>query len=183
MNTVDSGIDYGFGQTNIGTDTGIRYGVIHSNKLASHAWDEIYANGQDLDYIEAMEQMKSELASAIKSTLSDYSVSFNAEKLAESIIDDLDFDFESTGDCTRYSYESDGLAFNVCSDGDIFVTKSPFFTYAAFCSPCAPGAGSLGSDGSVKTYCLGPDWFDSEAASSMPYVCFRVSDGSRVTTP
>jgi hypothetical protein len=30
-------------------------------------------------------------------------------------------------------------------DTDIFVTKSPYYTYAKFCSPCAPGAGDLSS--------------------------------------
>ena len=31
-------------------------------------------------------------------------------------------------------------AFQSEDDTDIFVTKSPYFTYAQFCSPCAPGA-------------------------------------------
>jgi len=32
-----------------------------------------------------------------------------------------------------------------CLDSDILVTKSPFYTYAPFCSPCVPGAGNLDS--------------------------------------
>ena len=173
------GIDYGMGQTNIDTN-GIRYGVIHSNRLASHAWDTIASDGTDLDYLDAMDNLKSELSHAIKSVLQDYATSYDEADLADSIIESLEFDWESTGDCTRYSYESEGLAFNVCSDGDIFVTLSPFYTLAEFCSPCAPGAGYLGSDGNVKTYCLGPDWFDSE--HPMPYKCFTVANDSEVAS-
>jgi hypothetical protein len=174
-----SGIDYGMGKTNIDHETGIRYGVINSNELASHAWDTIHSEATDLDYKEAAENAKSELAHAIKSVLEDYSASFDANELAGSIIDDLDFVLESTGDSRRFLYDKDGETFNVLSDGDIMVTSSKFYTLCSFCSPCAPGAGSLGSDGSVKTYCLGPEWFGTDRP--MPYACFRVSDDSPVT--
>jgi len=176
---ANSGIDYGMGQTNIDTDTGIRYGVISCRDLASFAWDEIIIAGTDLDHDDAIDNLKSELSTAIKSVLTDYSCSFNSEEIAESIIDDLDLNIESTGDCTRYQYSKDGLVFNVCSDGDIFVTESPFYALCSFCSPCAPGAGHLTTGGSVKTYCLGPDWFDSD--HPMPYQCFSVADNFRVT--
>lgn len=43
-----------------------------------------------------------------------------------------------------YTYNDDGY---ICTqdgdDTDIFVIKSPYYTYAALCSPCAPGAGYL----------------------------------------
>lgn len=175
---ANSGIDYGRGQTNIDTDTGIRYGVISSNSLASHAWNEITSDGTDLDYDDAIDNLKSELSAAIKSVLTDYSCSFDSEGIAESIIDDLDLNIESTGNCTRYQYSQNGLTFNVCSDGDIFVTESPFYALCSFCSPCAPGAGHLATEGSIRTYCLGPDWFDSD--HPMPYQCFSVADNSRV---
>jgi hypothetical protein len=61
----------------------------------------------------------------------------------------------------------------------VFITRAPFFTLAAFCSPCAPGAGDLDSpraDG-VPAYCFGHDWFDGGVA---PYDVFRVADGARV---
>lgn len=165
-----SGIDYGMGKTNIDHETGIRYGVISGNDLAPHAWDTIYSEAEDLDYAEAVGNAKSELAHAIKSVLEDYSASFDADELAGSIVDDLDFDLEHAGDSRRYLYDKDGETFKVLSDGDIMVTSSKFYTLCSFCSPCAPGAGSLGSDGSVKTYCLGPNWFSAE--NPMPYVCF-----------
>jgi hypothetical protein len=171
-----TGIDYGCGRTNIDTETSIRYGVISSHALASHAWDTITNDGTDLDYLDAIDSLTDELSRAIKSVLENYATNYDEKGLATAIVENLEFDLESTGDCTRYSYESNGLAFNVCSDGDIFVTKSPFYTLSAFCSPCAPGAGYLGSDGDVKTYCLPPEWFDS--GGPMPYKCFKVADGT-----
>ena len=63
-------------------------------------------------------------------------------------------------------------------DNDIWVFKSPWVTRADFCSPCAPGAGYLGScpeigdgDGDLAgncwAYALGPEFFDEY--SPMPY--------------
>lgn len=168
-------IDYGMGLANIDREAGIRYGVISVNRLASHAWDTIASEGTDLDYAEAVENLTSELAAAIDSVLRDYAATYDKRELAESIVENLEIESRS-GDCVRYAYESDGLAFTVCSDGDIFVTRSPFYTLADFCSPCAPGAGYLGSDGNVKTYCLGPNWFDGD--NPMPYQCFAVNNAN-----
>jgi hypothetical protein len=173
-----SGIDYGLDQTNIDAETGIRYGVIRSNKLASHAWDEITRSGENLDYTETIENLTTEISISLKSILSDYDSSFDCREAAESIVSDLDLNIESSGDCTRYLYEGENETFNLCSDGDIFVTKSKYYTLCSYCSPCAPGAGYLGSDGSVKTYCLGPDWFNKD--NPMPYRCFYVENNCEV---
>lgn len=81
--------------------------------------------------------------------------------------------YEQPGDCTRYRYTEDGLDFQVCGDGDIFVLKSPFISLAATCSPCAPNAGYLKNAGSLPTYCLGPDWFDDD---KIPYLYMRTED-------
>jgi hypothetical protein len=178
---TDSGIDYGRGKTNIDADTGIRYGVIHNNRLGEFAWSEIQARGVDVDYEDAREELLSSLAHAVKSVLEDYSTHFDAKEIAEDIADGLDIEYQNTGDCTRYHYEEDGemaVTFDVASDGDIFITHSAFYALCSFCSPCAPGAGSLESPGGVKAYCLGPDWFNK---GEMPYKCFRVSDDSEVT--
>jgi hypothetical protein len=50
-------------------------------------------------------------------------------------------------------------------DGDIFITRSPYFTYAQFCSPCAPGAVYLTDfidekDPNNRGYCFGHDMFE-----------------------
>lgn len=81
--------------------------------------------------------------------------------------------------------------------GDLWVTKSPYYTYAQFCSPCAPGACFLRnapelpvevenledkrkmieSNGFTKAFCLGHDWFDSDKA---PYPVFSVTTNELV---
>ena len=68
------------------------------------------------------------------------------------------------------------------SDGDIFILESPYYTLCDFCSPCAPGAGYLTSEGSVKAYCFGHDWFydHPEHPKVAPYTVYRVSDDSIV---
>lgn len=173
--SIHSGIDYGMGSTNVDTETGIRYGVIHANDLASHFWEIVESDGTDLDYEEAMDDIVQELESAIRSALSDYSVNCDFREVAQGVMDSIDVEYESPCDYTRYYYKDDdkGLILQVASDGDIFVIKSPYYTLCSFCSPCAPGAGSLGSDGSVKTYCLGPEWFDEDRP--MPYECHELA--------
>ncbi len=89
---------------------------------------------------------------------------------------DADEDCEPIG----WTYEGEGyLLEDAFGNTEIFVLKSPFYTFAQFCSPCAPGAGNLNhpmEDG-VKCYCLGHDWFDDQVAT---YPVYRVSDGERV---
>lgn len=69
-------------------------------------------------------------------------------------------------------------AFTGGEGGDIFVTLSPYFTRAKFCSPCAPGACYLlnpNADGE-RAYCLGHEWFEGPA----PYPVYRVDTGEEV---
>lgn len=68
------------------------------------------------------------------------------------------------------------------STGDVMLTKSPYYTHAQFCSPCAPGAGYLLNPckSGPKTYCFGHDWFDDDKA---PYPVYSVKTGKRVPAP
>ena len=80
--------------------------------------------------------------------------------------------------------DSDGyLATQGGDDCDIFILKSPYYTRAAYCSPCAPGACYLASpcDDGDKAYCFGADWFDTE--SPCPYPIYRVDNDELVYTP
>lgn len=68
------------------------------------------------------------------------------------------------------------------NDSDILITQSPYFTYAQFCSPCAPGAGHLENPcppwyGGVKTFAFGHDWFEDNKA---PYPVWSVKTGKLV---
>lgn len=98
-----------------------------------------------------------------------------------------------------YSFKGDGYSMVNCLDSDVMVLKSPFFTYAPFCSPCVPGAGNLdsaadnarvtsleyeadlhriaqdiGTQCGVKTYAVGHDWFEDGVA---PYPLYGVVSG------
>ncbi len=84
-----------------------------------------------------------------------------------------------------FSYDADGYKLQGCLDSDIFVFESPFYTYAQFCSPCVPGAGSLNTplteqDGGPKVYALGLDWFDEY--NPCPYAdnLYSVATGEKV---
>jgi len=79
-------------------------------------------------------------------------------------------------------------------DSDIFITQSPYYTHAQFCSPCAPGACSLEcpvDKNGPKAYCFAPEWFDYGrvtgeylgVATTCPYPVYRVSDGVCIYRP
>lgn len=160
-----TGIDYGMGQTNIDHETGIRYGVIHCNSLNQDAVSDIYDNGDDLDYLAWREELAERLKSAVADVLSDYGIDTD-EIDGEEIADSFDVEYNNDGP-SPYLYESDGYILELGRDGDIFVLKSPYVTKRGFCSPCAPGACHLETDGDVLCYCLDPEWFDEH--NPMPY--------------
>lgn len=84
--------------------------------------------------------------------------------------------------------DEDYFIHQTTDDPDIWIERSPYFTYAQFCSPCAPGAVYLlneldTTDGPLEDnrgYCLGPEWFEDGVT---PYTVYRVSDGSIVPPP
>jgi hypothetical protein len=78
------------------------------------------------------------------------------------------------------SYDKDGYKIESAFDNtELFVTKSPFYTFTQFCSPCAPGAGNLDNycEDGARTYCLGHDWFEDGKA---PYPVYSVATGELV---
>jgi len=109
--------------------------------------------------------------------------------------------YEDNGD-RNWLWEKDGYELSNCLVSDVFVSKSPYFTYAQHCSPCCPGALNLDNPfeglavpqgnhasfaedfkwnaeaaGFPACYCLGHDFFDGEKA---PYEVFCVATGKRV---
>ncbi len=162
----DAGIDYGMGRSNIDYDTGIRFGVMPQHDV-SQAWSDS-SEGQ---YVYTCPYCGAELAKGIDAK--------RCSGCYKRIDPDRDFD---NMEPVAFIYEGDGYE---CSqsydDPDIFILKSPYYTYASFCSPCAPGAGylrtPLPADVGVKTYCFGPDWFDDGKA---PYDVYRVKTGRLV---
>lgn len=171
-------------------DTGIRFGVIGQNheSLNPDAVQDIWQHGTDL----AFENYQTEVKQSIRNALSDYfsdmqwkdgtpSKLDNAtENAFEAISDSLGDSYEGMTSGPML-YEKDG--FKIQSDEtDLWVLKSPYFTYAQFCSPCAPGACYLTNPldephAENKCYCLGSDWFEDEKA---PYPIYSVETGELI---
>ena len=179
-----AGIDYGLGKSNIDTESGIRYGVISVNSpLSEWFWESV----------------KSVYTAGCPSCGHELEDDWDEEKGQESARDafDSDEEFETACDATsdplcphcgepisdgdQFGDEPDG---NVIEDqrynafvddsNDVWITLSPFYTRAQFCSPCAPGAGHLDNpcEDGPKTYCFGHDWFEGDKA---PYPVFDVA--------
>jgi hypothetical protein len=180
------GIDYGMGKVNIDLETGIRYGVISQNSVSG----------------EALNDMESDYGPPICPKCDNAAVNIGDDSVVELNLDgegwtkaQCDWEDFVCIDCkyvfgteSAYGeepigqyYDQDGYKLTDCLDSDIMVILSPYYTYAQFCSPCVPGAGSLDSpcpDG-IKTYCLGHDWFEDSRA---PYPVYKVSDNSLVAS-
>ena len=73
-----------------------------------------------------------------------------------------------------WMYEKDGYVLVTDTDCiDVFVVKSPYYTFAKFCSPCAPGACDLTAPAKNgnKCYCLDETFFEN--AEGAPYTFFK----------
>jgi len=168
MKTEYAGIDYGHGQTNCDKATGIRYGVIpqhdvlqawadssepfygepHCPKCGNEAVDcDTLKSGDELEEWERAKGECEEHACVNCEYVFGNESAYGDEPISH-VIDDGEYKAE----CGE--------------DGDIFVVKSPYYTRAQFCSPCAPGAAYLRNDcdDGVKAYCFGHDWFDGGKA-------------------
>ena len=135
----DYGIDYGSGLTNIDKETGIHFGVIPENAVLQ-AW----ADSSEGDY-----------GPATCPKCGNDAVDIDDESVPELPADGWEDDGRDYAclDC-KYSFSSDDAygdepqayvlddgEYKATADehGDIFITKSPCYTHAQSCSPCAPG--------------------------------------------
>lgn len=224
---MNRGIDYGMGQTNIDMETGIRFGVIPSHDILQ-AWsdssesdygpascgkcgNEAVEIGEvpfDLDEAKTIRQdgwcrkhdvlripKSQRKACGDKSEWHDEGRDFACLSCARS------FDSEDAYGEEPLRWTLDDGEYKATQgqdDCDVFVLKSPYYTYGPFCSPCAPGAVYLrnGSTEGVKAYCFAPDWFDWWAEmgvewsgvyegrkTSCPYPVYRVEDDVCVFMP
>lgn len=173
------GIDYGRGIVNIDQKTGIRYGVISAHDVGPSWYESSEADYGDptcgdcgnraLPFAEV--DGNTDDWTRAEYECDDYAC-ISCERIfgSESAYSDEPIGFD---------YTDDGYIAHQGSDGDIFVITSPFYTRAAFCSPCAPGACYLTDEtpDGEKAYCLDHDWFEDGKA---PYRVFRVADDSEV---
>lgn len=165
------GIDYGMGRSNVDLKTGIRYGVISQHSIDPDWWG--FAN-LDYDY---GDPTCPECGDGIRESTGDEDKDYFCEGCKTSQWSDAVYSDEPLG----WAFEEDGYSLAPCLDADIFILKSPFFTYAEFCSPCVPGAGNLdgyNKDG-VKTFCLGHNFFEGDKA---PYPIYDVITGKEIAS-
>lgn len=160
MTTTYAGIDYGRGITNRNLNTGIRYGVISQNDVLQ-AW----ADSSEPHYEYHCPHCGS-------GPLSKGQEAKRCPDCYKTLTERDMEDQEPKG----YIYQKEGYVCECGESGDIFITKSPYYTYAQFCSPCAPGACHLRNPledpvEENKCYCFGHDWFDTGTA---PYVVYSV---------
>ena len=179
MKTTAAGIDYSTGFENRNMETGIHYGVISQNECLQ-AWadssEAFYGQASCPEcgnnaLIEYKDQQYAEKFTFKKYECHEYicknckmvfgSESAHPEEASSYYIDDAEYSAEAG------------------EDGDIFITKSPYYTKCAYCSPCAPGAGYLmdSREDGIKAYCFGHDFFEDGKA---PYKVYSVKTNRTV---
>lgn len=186
-------------------ETGIRYGVIPFNDLYN-CGEQFFDGADDLTFIDYQQEAKDSIRRGLESALENYPVKPErikdvALEIFESLEDDINGGYEP--DCPREKYEDGEYEILKLDETDLFVAKSPFFTFARECSPCAPGACYLRDsiseeDGAkakyspeqfeefanhngrphLKCYCLGHEWFDED--NPAPYAVYSVATGELV---
>lgn len=168
MAITNKGIDYGLGKTNIDKQ-GIRYGVIHQNEVLQ-AWCD---DSEPVYGIIECDKCNNEF-------------DLDKEHFTCPNCSNENFDMIET---ETFKYQDNDYEAFQDSSGDIMILKSPFFTYAQFCSPCAPGAVYLTGfmsdydpvtkeeNVSNKGYCFGHGWFE---AGKAPYPVYDIKTGKRV---
>jgi len=174
------GIDYGMGKTNIDSETGIRYGVISQHSVGSWALQDMeydygpptcpYCGGEVIEISEYDEDTLEGFMSEPYEC--DEYVCISCERI---------FGGESAfGEAIGMYVDNADYTVTTCLDSDLMVTRSPYFTYAEFCSPCVPGAGNLDQPDRAgpKTYCLGYDWFDED--NPCPYPIYSIETGELI---
>ena len=197
-----AGIDYsGPGATcNRNAETGIRYGVISTHALGEY-WHESAEDdygtptcpkcGNDTITIPS----HTEQGNGYVSCIQDVPIAYEDYERARGECADYAceqcqylFGSESAHPDEPRGWSIDDGDYQVinCLDSDAMICKSPYFTFAPFCSPCVPGACSLPEDpdraptdttGYPRCYCFGHDWFDSGTA---PYLVYSVATGDLV---
>jgi hypothetical protein len=182
MTTAYKGINYAGPASNVNknTETGIRFGVLPQNEVLQ-AWADSSEGFYGKPHCPncgneavACDQDKHGEYASQPHECDDFACEACERNFgSESAFPDSPISF---------SYEQDGYTSECGEDGDIFILRSPYFTYAQFCSPCAPGACYLlnaleSHDADNKAYCFGHDWFEDGQA---PYPVYSVATGELV---
>lgn len=166
--TSYAGIDYGRGLSNIDHETGIRYGII-----PEHYITQTWADSSEPDYGDPHCPKCGGDAKEINNE--DIDEWEHAKYESEDYLcEDCKYVFGSESafpeEVSGWYVDEGENGIKAFSDdnGDIWIVKSPFYSYAQFCSPCAPGAVHLGNplkeklwNENNKGFCMPHDWFES----------------------
>jgi len=168
------GIDYSNGKSNIDHATGIHYGVINQHEVLQ-AW----ADSSEANYGQPENTECDLCGTEFSLEEEDQERGWGVTVLCPKCCNEFEVDLPDCAEPLGYYFDSEEYIAECGDDGDIFVMKSPYFTYCVFCSPCAPGAGYLmtPADDGIKAYCFGHDWFDDQKA---PYKVYSVKTGEEV---
>lgn len=177
------GINYGIGTTaNVDKETGIHYGIISLHDLGGFAQEYFEPNYGDPTCPNCGNDAKD--YGLLTQEEIDATDDFEREPYAcdDYICFGCEYVFGSENayrdEPICWEYNADGYALHLDQDNDVWIFQSPYYTYAANCSPCAPNAGHLNTPcthdcGAIMTYCLDPSWFDNEVC---PYPLYNVSE-------
>lgn len=162
MATNYPGIDYSLGKANYDIETGISYGLIDVRSLTEWIWEYIMPV-----YLPYCPHCYNELPISFE----DDTECPDCKVLIEDGQQYSDF-----AEPSYLEYKNDEYHLYMSSDSqEVWIFKSPYFTYAQYCSPCMPGAGNLDvpmdergqlEQLGAKTYCLDKTWFNDEM---LPY--------------
>jgi hypothetical protein len=189
MKTEYAGIDYSLGRSNVDRSNGIHFGVISLHAINMDRLEEFesqYGNphcpkcGNECEAIPCHTEQTEHGVACYRDVPEEFE-NYECPKYSqgEYACKDCEYLFDADeafpDSPIEQTYERDGYALSLGEDGDIFVLKSPYYTRAQYCSPCAPGAGYLTNpcDDGPKTYCLGADWFED---NKPPYPVYLVAD-------
>lgn len=162
------GIDYSgpLGTCNRDPETGIRYGIVPVHSLGEFTF-ESFEPEYDPSCPGCGDDWPEDLETPAKCPACGRDVRDGAQYPDEP---------------SRNVLSGDGYEGFLDSSNDAWFTKSPYFTRAAFCSPCAPGACYLTSpcDDGERAYCPGPEWFDEH--NPAPFPIYSVATGLQVNS-
>lgn len=159
MKTNYPGIDYGNGKTNCDPKNGIRYGVIPLSALQD--W--------------AIAEFESKYYGYCPECGADLPDEYDPRGMMPECGHEFEYEDQFSDQPDEMTYDKNGLRMEIDSYGDVWIFKSSVYTYAQFCSPCAPGAGHLSNpcEDGPPVYCLPSDWFEGNIA---PYTVHSVQE-------
>lgn len=158
--------------------TGIAYGIICQYDMSPEVLNDF-----EPDYGKPDEAECPECGTVISGDVGEWGDSITCGACGEV----FELELPECSEPCAHTYEGDGLVLVLDDSGDVWIFKSPYYTIAEKCSPCAPGAGYLRSDGRKptsssmgapeKTYALPGNFFDDGIA---PYPLWSVETDMKV---